>query len=542
MPNDTSVKSLHPYQEIAVSRIKTVKGPLVAYDMGLGKTPISIVAIEQLMAEGKIERTVLVVMLRTLLDQWPGEFEGWAPESTFRVVSGEQSPKKRRDIYAEIEKDPPDYLLTNYETVANDFGWFIQQGWGALVCDEIHAAKSFRAKRSKALKALAKRIPIRVGLTGTPMSNGTPEELFSIMEVLNPKVLGNFHTFDRQYIVRNARGAPIRYKNLPDLHRRLAPYVIVKRQSDPDVKDFLPDIVDAPPHFVPWDRAGWSLYRTISGDLSKVLDEAQELMGNDYTFNVAAHYGQSDERVSALSIEEYRIQGEIMSRIQALRMLSSHPEVLRISAQKFLQRDGSSGEGSSYAAWLLEQGLLDGSLKSPKVAAVVPYIRDFLGVSPEHKVVVFSGFVDSLPLIEKELTGFGVQLYSGRMTSKEQTASKRAFQSDPSARVFLSSDAGGVGVDLPQANMLINFDLPWSSGQANQRNSRIIRASSKWPSVRIDRFLMQNSIESLRQWEMLQRKTAVSAAVITGGHTDPTGDVTNTVQGLRAIVQTALDL
>jgi SNF2 family DNA or RNA helicase len=86
-------------------------------------------------------------------------------------------------------------------------------------------------------------------------------------------------------------------------------------------------------------------------------------------------------------------------------------------------------------------------------------------------------------------------------------------------------------VDLPQANLLVNYDLPWSSGTAVQRNSRIRRASSTWKSVVIQDFIVLNSIEE-RQFEMLNQKNAVADAVIDGSGINERGGVDLTVGSL----------
>ena len=99
----------------------------------------------------------------------------------------------------------------------------------------------------------------------------------------------------------------------------------------------------------------------------------------------------------------------------------------------------------------------------------------------------------------------GGTTYTGRMNAKEKEKSKEKFLLDPDCRVFISSDAGGYGVDLPNANLLINYDLPWSAGLTMQRNGRIKRASSRWPSVTIQDMLIEGSIEE-RQHEMLLTK------------------------------------
>lgn len=523
---------LRPYQQEAVDRIVERKSLLVAYEMGLGKGALMTRAIEELMAAREITETVLVIAPSTLKFQLAKEIMRWAPESRAVPITG--TPKQRTKLYEECAD--ADYVVVGYETLVRDFAYFGSRRWGAVVVDELSHIKSFRSKRAKAVKKVAQRVPVRVGLTGTPITNGKPEEIFSLMEFVDPDVLGRrFDLFDRTFIVRNGFGGVERYRNLPLLHRTLAPAMVRKRQSDEDVAPYLPDVQDIDPEIVPFDRAGLALYRTIAADLVDVLDEAMDKFGSGFRFNVAAHYGQGVEQFDP---ETAAITGEIMTRMQALRMLCSHPEALRVSAAKYAARiasdglDPGPGPGSAYAYSLRERGLLGPSLRAPKMDAVVARTKDWLDVDPTYKIVLFSFFRDVLPLLGEALAAFNPQMYHGGLTDVGKEASKTRFQTDPEARVLLSSDAGGYGVDLPQANLLINYDLPWTAADALQRNSRIIRVSSQWPSVRVERFLMAGSLE-IRQWEMLAHKTAVSEAIVDGARTDQSGNVFTSVSSLR---------
>jgi len=127
--------------------------------------------------------------------------------------------------------------------------------------------------------------------------------------------------------------------------------------------------------------------------------------------------------------------------------------------------------------------------------------------------------------------------YTGEMDAKQKEESKVWFQTDPDCRILVSSDAGGYGVDLPQANLLINYDLPWNAGLALQRNGRIRRASSTWPSIVIQDFLMEGSIEE-RQHAMLIQKMSVANAIIDGEGINAEGGVNLTVGTLRAFLET----
>jgi superfamily II DNA/RNA helicase len=139
-------------------------------------------------------------------------------------------------------------------------------------------------------------------------------------------------------------------------------------------------------------------------------------------------------------------------------------------------------------------------------------------------------------LLKGELEEYKPQIYTGEMNAKDKEKAKVTFQTDKDCRILISSDAGGYGVDLPQANLLINYDLPWNAGLALQRNGRIRRASSTWPSIVIQDFLMAGSIEE-RQHDMLLQKNSVADAIMDGEGIDDSGELKLTLGSLRAFLQ-----
>jgi SNF2 family DNA or RNA helicase len=522
---------LYPYQHDAVKLIRDNKKALIAYEMGLGKTPITIVALEQMMLNSDIQHPVLVVVLSSLKYQWRDEISRWAPDSVAKVVDG--TPAQRDKVYLDLEDVGADYVITTYDLIVRDYQWYAEKRWGAMVLDEMTAIKSFRAKRTKAVKELASRIPVRVGLTGTPITNGKAEEIFSLMEFVDPKILGKFWDFDKRYISRHPNGWVTKYRNMPELNNRIKGHLARKRQMDADVKDYLPDVLDMDPRYVAMDKYMERVYKRISADCSLALDEAQELFGSSFTWNVAYEYGQSDQKAHDPVANE--IRGTIMACYSALRMLCDHPQLLMDSAREYEAGNGD-GTGSSYCWQLYSDGVVNDTAKSPKLTELVAYVKDAVEADPDVKVVVFASFTRAFPYIvealEKALGAGTVVEFSGKQSAKVKEINKKRFQNDPSVRVFLSSDAGGYGVDLPQASILINYNLPWSAGTALQRNSRIIRASSGHKQVRIERLLMSRSVE-VRQWEMLRFKMSVAGGVVDGLVSDPSGSIENTVEGLR---------
>lgn len=521
------VGTLKPYQVEAVDRMVERKKMLVAYAMGTGKTVMTIAALERL-----DPNTTLVVCLSSLKYQWKKEITKFTDGSPVLVIDGSKSERIAQYETASIYR----YVIVNYEQVVNDWDYIKGLDIKAVVCDEATAIKGFRSKRSKKVKDLSKKIGIRFALTGTPIENGRPEEIYSIMQFVDPQVLGRFDLFDQAFIVRNHFGGVQRYRNLPIFHEKMKQVSVRKTQSDPDVAPYLPDSIEREPILVRFDSKSSTLYKKITHDLYVDLLEAQALFGT--SFSLAAHYGQEYRYSEMFNVTfahaepggpEDELRGKIMSKITALRMLCDSPHLLLESAGKFEQQKG----GSEYVYKLVKNGHVEIGPKTPKLEALVSCVEDHLETDPEAKVVIFTSYLGMLPLIQNRLGGV---VFSGEMNAKEKEAAKEKFLSDPLCRVFISSDAGGYGVDLPNANLLVNYDLPWSAGLAVQRNARIKRASSAWPTITIQDILMRDSIE-VRQYAMLQQKNAVAEAILDGLGINARGGVDMTVGSLLAFIQ-----
>ena len=523
--------TLLPYQPEAVDRMCERTKMLVAYDLGLGKTVITIAAIERLMDENKIKEPGLIICLSSLKYQWANQIEKFTDgTSNALVIDGTRA--KRAEQYNKAydwRNSGVDYIILNYEQVVNDWEQIKELPRGFVVLDEATAIKSFRSKRSKTVKKLT-NTPFRFALTGTPIENGKPEELYSIMQFVDPVVLGRFDIFDSAFIVRNSWGGVQHYRNLATLHTKMKEASVRKAQKDEDVAPYLPDSIHKDPIEIYFDRSSAKVYQRIVNDLLSDLEEAQDLFGSN--FNILAHYGVESSRGGP----EDEMRGKIMSKIGCLKMLCSHPDLIRTSADKFKLLNG---EGSAYACELVDTGAFDGVHTSPKLDCLVQYIQNFLEQNEENKVVIFATYVDMLDKIAEVLGPEQCRLYSGRIDAKTKEENKIAFNTDVSVRVLISSDAGGYGVDLPAANLLVNYDLPWSSGTATQRNGRIKRASSTWKTIVIQDILMGNSIEQ-RQWESLQQKNALASAVIDGEGINEQGGISMNVGSLRQFLANAI--
>lgn len=509
--------TLKPYQEEAVAKMVDKKRILVAYEMGLGKTPMTIAATENLRDQGKINDTVLVLCLASLKYQWQKEIHKFS-DSKALVIDG--TIKQRQQQY--LDSEGYHYVIMNYEQVLADWEVLKDSTFAAIICDEATAIKGFRAKRAKKVKELAKNVPIKYALTGTPIENGKPEEIFSIMQFVDKDVLGRFDLFDKTFIVRNHFGGVQRYRNLETLNKTLTASTVRKSQKDEDVKPYLPDAVYREPYLVPLDKAGQKLYNYIAADLMQVLMDAREAFGSN--FNLAAHYGQTYDPGDPAN----EMRGQIMSRITALRMLCSSPQVLISSYTNF---DNHTGKGSAYIHSLGDMVL--NLSKTPKLDVAVSYLRDHLDIDGSYKAVVFTSYLDSVDELVHRLTTAGYEAvgYTGKMNANEKETAKVHFQQSQACRVLVSSDAGGYGVDLPQANLLVNYDQPWSAGLAVQRNGRINRTSSTWSTITIQDILVSGSIEQ-RQYDTLKQKSNIAGAILDGEGINSKGGVDLTVGSL----------
>lgn len=534
--------TLYPYQEAAAQLVLDEMRVLVAYEMGLGKTPITIAATEFLADDDQIDAGI-IVCLSSLKYQWQKAIQRFTcsdclgkldagedghehtPTATSIVIDG--TPTQRAQQYAAAETGAYRYILVNYEQVVNDWKQVRRLPRDFVVADEITALKSFRSQRSRRMKRL--QAPYMVGLTGTPMENGKLEELYSIMQFLDDKVLGRFDLFDRTFIIRNNFGGVQRYRNVPLFRKTMERSWIVKTQKDEDVAAYLPQ-VSYQNHYVQMDKPAAKIYDYVANEL--VADLGDALSKGMSGFDLAAHYGGGND-------DNDPLRGAIASKTMVLQMLCDHPALVKHSANRWRAglKTGAPG-GSEYAFQLDELGMLPDSLvkrKSPKMEATLALIDEALE-RPETKLVLFCHDVPMLPLLRDALPAGLAVVYDGTMSAKEKEIAKTHFQSDPRVRVFLSSDAGGFGLDLPQAGVLVHVDLPWSAGAMAQRSSRIIRASSKYERVSIHTMLVDRSVD-LWVYNKVAGKVAAADAFVLGRGLDTKGGIDMTAEGLMAFLQ-----
>jgi len=512
--------TLYDFQKEAVEKMIEMRRLLVGYEMGLGKTVITIAACEELIEAGKAGG-IWILAPASIKLQWKHMIEEFAPDACIIVVNGDQ--RRRGEQYLAYNQGKAEYLIMNPEQLVNDWEIISKLPRDVIVADEVTWAKNFKPARSKKLKRL--KAQYQWGLTGQPVENRA-EELFSIMQWIDPTVLGNFKTFDAAFVKRDYFGRVRMYRNLPVLHRLISDHMV--RRTRAEVADQLPAVVEPAPILIDADAATSTLYRRMVHDLNKELSEALQTWGN---FSLSGFYRGEDQGEA---------RGRIMSKLVCMRMLCDHPELLRLSAAHYRGVLPGTRSGSEYAQELHEAGRLEKLPKAPKLDATVALIKEILEADDTNKVVVFSFFRDMLDLIQGATRGVtNSVLFTGAMSTTARDKSKQEFTTNPDTRLFLSSDAGGIGLDLPVANYLISYDLPWSAGAYAQRQSRIIRLSSRWPRVTLLTVQVTGSIEEY-QYKLLAQKRKVADAVIDGKGINPRGRLTLDLQSLSEWLRESL--
>lgn len=508
--------TLRPYQVDAVDKAVERGNLLMAMTMGSGKTATAIAAVRRLRRQREVSHGV-VFALKSTLWQWVREIHRWDPRASVQVIEGTIREKER----GIRNSDQYHWSITNYETLNHCWDTIKESlAIDFVILDEATMIKGFRPMRSRRAKVLGRHAPVRMALSGQPVES-KPEELFSIMEFVDADVLGPFGKFDRVFIERDHWGKPKRYRNLPLIHQRLGDAMF--RRSREDIAEWLPEMIEIEMP-VQLSDDHMALHDHVRDDLSRAIDAALSA-GFGGRFDVTTHYGRAPSNGDSMSL-----MGEVMSCLLAMRMLSSHPALLKISADEFDSE--LSRKGSRYASELRASGILDNVPDShDKFDALVEHVTEILDEDPRHKVVIFSYFRPMVRMIRSALKHPAV-LIDGAVSGRARDVAIQKFNNDPNCRVFLSTDAGAYGVDLNQGSHLVCYDLPWSAGALAQRISRIDRTNSAFGQINIGYMFGLGTIEE-RMLSMLQQKRKVARAFLDGEYDARSGGISLDLQSLR---------
>jgi len=354
--------------------------------------------------------------------------------------------------------------------------------------------------------------------------------LFSIMQWIDPEVLGRFDLFDKTYIVRNIFGGVQRYKNLPVLHAKLAEVMERKTRLDPEVAKYLPETQESN-LYVDLDAKSLKAYTVLAEELLRELKNIKP--GQGVEFDVAAYYSGNQQNDNTQ-------QGKIMARMQALDMFLDHPDLIVASGMDYeesLEQQAAgvvkaNWQGSKYAYEVWQSGLLDDLTHSPKLAVLTEDVQTVLDSNPLNKIIIFTFYRHALDAIDESLhTMAGSVQYHGGMNAAAKAGAVAKFRDDPDCRLFICSHAGAFGTDLHMANYLYNYDLAWSAGTQDQINGRHSRAASKFKNIYVRNLITRGTTEP-RKYQLIAHKRRTASAILDNVGADGLGRVTNEVGSL----------
>lgn len=450
--------TLRPYQKAGVQWLRLLSalrlGACLADDMGLGKT-IQVLAL--LLAE-KSRRAVrqpsILVAPASLLANWSGEIDRFAPDLRARIVHSSTSSATEIKTFTAEDAAAFDLVITSYGTLLR-LPALTEILWRFAILDEAQAIKNPAAKQTRAAKAL--RAEARIALTGTPVENALGD-LWSIFDFINPGLLGNARKFARYTkSLANQRQNP--YGPLRDLVR---PYILRRMKTDKAIIADLPDKIEMNAHCL-LSRKQAALYSEAVGDLARSLEEAEGMAR----------------------------RGLVLASLIRLKQICNHP-----------------------AHWL-NDGNWDeaGSGKFRRLREIAEAVA-----ARQDKMLVFTQFREMVaPLAALLASVFGrdgLELHGGTPVRQRRTLVQR-FQEDEEVPFFvLSLKAGGTGLTLTAASHVVHFDRWWNPAVEAQATDRAFRIGQK-SNVLVHKFICRGTVEE-RIDAMIEAKQSLSTELLSG--------------------------
>jgi hypothetical protein len=448
-PAQETLVPLFPYQREGMLHLAFTERALLADEMGLGKTIQAIAACVLLHRLGKARRA-LVVTPASLKTEWEEQIRKFCPLD-YQIVFG---GKPRRLKAYRTEAGQPFFTLVNYEQmVADALDVNARLAPDVVVLDEAQRIKNWNTKTAQAVKRLRSRYAFV--LTGTPIENRI-DELHSLMDFLNPSVLGPLFRFNRDFYELDERGRPAGYRNLDILHQRIKPFMLRRRKAE--VETELPERTDRN-HFVPLHDLQRQVYAGHEQQVLKLV-------------NVAARRPLTQQE-----------QDKLQRELAMMRMICD----------------------TNY--------ILDPDDKTCPKLAELEKILDECGENGV-KIIIFSEWERMLQLVRDlcNARGAGYAWHTGSVPQQRRRAEINAFKNDPQCRVFLSTDSGATGLNLQTASVVVNCDLPWNPAKLEQRIARAWRKHQTRP-VTVINLVSENTIEH-RMLDTLALKQSVALSVL----------------------------
>ncbi len=422
---------LFPYQKEGIEFAVFREGAIIADDMGLGKT-VQAIGTAVIKKEIFDFKRTLVICPASLKEQWKNEIERFSNEKAI-IVEG--LPEEREQVY---RKSKAYFLILNYETVLRDSVAINKYQTDFIILDEAQRIKNYATKTADAIKSLKKNHALVI--TGTPIENKLID-LYSIVAFIDPYFLAPLWEFSYQHCFfdEKMRNKITGYYNLTELKERLKSILI--RREKRNVLKQLPNIseMDVPVEMHPRQAEYHASYaKGIASILRKKF------------------------------ITPFDMQ-KLMLLLSKMRMVCDSTNLVDYE--------------TNY---------------SPKLEELKDILFEKLDINTNgKKIIIFSEWVRMNNLIGKMLheNNVGFAQLSGQIPVKHRGKLIQKFEDNSDCKVFLSTEAGGSGLNLQVADTVVNFELPWNPAKKNQRLGRIDRLGQESSNLTVISFITRNSIE-----------------------------------------------
>ncbi len=441
---------LRYYQKTGYKWLKTLDnykfGGILADDMGLGKTIQMLSIIAGYIEENSDceKRASIVICPSSLTLNWQNESQKFTNKLKTLVIRG--SAQERKNQIKNIYKY--DLIITSYDLLKRDIEIYKENKYQFrfAITDEAQYLKNSNTQNAKAVKEIL--ADTRYALTGTPIENSLAE-LWSIFDYIMPGYLFGYKKFKTEYEV------PIVKDNNQNAMKKLKMLIepFVLRRTKKEVLTELPE-------------------KTITVLNNQMKDEQEKI----YLNYLAQAKHDIAETISLRGFEKSHIQ--VLAALTRLRQICCHPSLFIKDYQ----------EGSS------------------KLEQCIEIVKD--ATEAGHKILLFSGYTSMFELIQKELEKNDITYFklTGSTKVDERIRMVDEFNENKDIKVFLISlKAGGTGLNLTGADMVIHYDPWWNASAENQATDRAYRIGQK-NNVQVYKLITKNSIEE-RIYDLQQKKS-----------------------------------
>jgi len=447
--------TLRPYQREGLSWLRFLEkggyGGVLADEMGLGKTLQTLAWLQlERIDESTHQLPALIVCPTSLVDNWAGEAAKFTPDLRVLTVTGTDRHTKWAGL------DEHDIIVTSYALLRRDIEQYAAHAFSVVILDEAQHIKNKATQNALAAKRLQAKH--RFVLTGTPIENGV-SDFWSIMDFLMPGYLGAHESFRRNYELPISKNDDMAQFAQAKLKRKLSPFLL--RRLKRDVATDLPPKIERIA-FCGLTSDQQTVYKTL-------LDESRRRL---------------TQMVSEQGFNRSRM--EVLKTLLRLRQVCCHLALLK-----------------------------NEELKSENPSAKMDLFMELLNEAMDggHRVLVFSQFVSMLTLLRADLDARGVKYCYLDGSTQERMTVVHTFNNDRTIPIFLISlKAGGTGLNLTGADMVIHYDPWWNPAVEAQATDRAYRIGQK-RTVYSVKLITKGTIEE-KVLAMQDRKRAIIDATL----------------------------